>query len=269
MTNEKFEKIAKESSESLDSFIKSHKSNRVVGLFEKAEIPPEYMSYSLKGEKTYSFVNRDGKIIPSKVDAYNTALQYIKNLKHHKENGKGVYFWGLPNQRLGMSLLGTFILRAALEHGYSGLYVSFPTFCEDMNCNFDFENKSRYYDVDFLMIDSISMKSQKTAKIIDGFSDVILYRRKERKPTIFSSYISPDRLALLYSESLLSYLSEFIIKKEICNKGGDGEISFDVDLFIGFLQDKRKLQKFYSKSELEEILREFQLKYETLGMKVE
>lgn len=266
-SEDKIENILKDSNKSLQDFVKIQQNHRIINLFEKADIPPEYMSYSLKGEKTYSFVNKDGKIIPSKVEAYNSTLQYIKNLKHYKDKGVGVFLWGMPNQRLGMSLLGTFILRAALEYGYSGMYISFPTFCEDMNCNFDFENKDRYYEIDFLLIDSISIKSQKTSKIIDGFSDVILYRRKEKKPTIFSSYISPDQLALLYSESLQSYLDEFIIKLHIRNEGGEGEVNYNIDLFINFLQEKRKLQKFYTKNELESILKEFQMKYDTLRIK--
>ena len=209
-----------------------------------AAIPDEYMKYSLDGERTYDITDMHGTVIMSKAAAYNIAVQYIVNIAKQKEEGKGIYLYGMPNQKLGMSLLGTFILRAAIDCGYTGLFVPFASLCGDIDygsfANIDTRDSEKYYDVDFLMIDSISNRGSRSGKICDGITEIILTRRKERKPTIFSSYIDPQTFVDNYGYSVASYLEEFAIKVQIKNDPTDIKMTYKIEQLKEYLDKKQK-----------------------------
>ncbi len=232
---------------------------------ELSGIPDEYMAYSLMpsdGMKSYNVCNPRGQQCPSKIAAYFAAANFIRDIHIHRRNGSGIFFYGEPNQKLGMSLLTSFILRAAIEEGYSGLFVPFSTFCADLDTFYELESKELYRTVDFLVIDAVSKKSIKTPQVVDGFADIILARRKQKLPTLFASYINPDQLCSYYSESMMSYLEEFMDKYEIKHETDtDVDRRYDIDRFINFLQEAKRSRTGYSFWELEELLKRFKNQY--------
>lgn len=232
-------------------------------IFSRSDIPEEYMKYQIYPNisedpkiPTYSIYNLRGEVSQSKVNAYNKTINYIADIHENKKHGNGIFFYGEPNQKLGMSLLGTFIIRSAIEVGYTALYVPFSKFCSDLDYDGDFEDKYRYYDVDFLLIDCVSQKSSKTAKIIDGFADIILTRRSHKLPTIFASYITPDQLTARYSESLISYLEEFIDTCEIKVENGNQKV-YDINVLIDLLHNQKKIKINYTKDEIDNLVKRF------------
>jgi DNA replication protein DnaC len=232
---------------------------------ELSGIPDEYMAYSLlpaEGMKSYNVHNPRGVQCPSKISAYYATVNYIREIHQHRRNGSGIFYFGEPNQKLGMSLLASFILRAAIEEGYSGLFVPFSTFCDDLDYGYELESKELYRTVEFLVIDAVSKKSIKTPKVVDGFADIILNRRKDKLPTIFASYINPDQLCGYYSESMMSYIEEFMDKYEIKHEAGtDVERRYDIDRYIHFLQEAKRIRTGYSFWELEDLLKKFKNQY--------
>jgi len=232
-------------------------------------IPPEFLDYSLTGKegtKFYNVATLRGKVNPSKENALQTTRQYILNIHKNRESGKGIYLYGLPNQKLGMSLLGTLILRAAIEYGYTAMFESFPTFCENLDWDGDAEVRERYHNVDFLMLDSVSPKCLRTSKVCNGFADVVLERRKENKPTIFSAYVDPRVLSTQYSESLISYFDEFIISCEIIHEQDNrADITYNIDALVAFLKQKRNDKPNYTAAELDFLLQVFQQEYRYLS----
>lgn len=232
-----------------------------------SEIPPEFLCYSMDGSnntKHYDIMTSRGIVNESKEAAFQLTKEYIQNIQTHKQQGKGIFFYGDSNRQLGMSLLGTFILRAAMEMSYTSLFVSFPSFCEEIDWEGDSERRDKFSDVDFLMVDSISITSLSPnyPKIINGFSDIMLYRRKHEKPTIFASYVAPQILSSRFFQSLISYLDNFIIKCEITYSGDKNKkAQYRIDDLISFLKERRKEKHYYSREEIEILMTDFELEH--------
>lgn len=181
----------------------NYNSNR-----KASNIPDEYFTYSLMD---YDFKNKDGSINAKKVSALKSIIEYCDNIDEKYKSGKGLFIHGPANQRCGITLLGTFVLRQALNKNFSCLFTEFSSFT--LNLSY-FESSSQvdeYYNTDYLMIDSINpLKSLNTSKIRDTFSDIISTRRKYKKPIIFSSYKTPHILADIYSDMLHNYFDSYI-----------------------------------------------------------
>lgn len=230
-----------------------------------AGIPKEYLKYSFfsQGNKIgYNINDSNNKVNQTKLRALNMTIEYVRNIKDYAKEGKSLFYYGIPNKKLGISLLGTFILRAAIENKYTAKFVYFPTLCEDLGYNADTEDKEEYYDVDFLMIDSISSKSQTNSKITDGLADLILFRHKHNKPTIFCSYISPEELASRYSEALITFFDECVVKIPIEHEDANAGILYDVDKLIKYFREKKKEKDQYSYQELQSLLDNFIKNYQ-------
>lgn len=228
-------------------------------------LPKEYLKYSIKdsqGRKGYNILDSNQRINPTKERALNITIDYILNLKSNFKEGKSLFYFGPPNKKLGLSLLGTFIIRAAIENRYSAKFVYFPTLCEDLGYGVSDEEKEDYYESDFLMIDSISSKSQSNNKISDGFADIVLYRKRHNLPTIFSSYITPEELAARYSEALISYLDEFVGRVELQHEDVHAGILYDMDKLIKYLKEKNKEKNAYSYAEIQALLDRFVNSYQ-------
>jgi hypothetical protein len=230
-----------------------------------ADIPKEYLKYSFFGGENkigYNFLDSNNQVNDSKKRALDITIDYIKNLKQNLSEGKSLFYFGQPNKKLGLSLLGIFILRAAIESRYSAKFAYFPTFCEDMCYGVDAESRDIYYEVDFLMLDSISSKSQANNKISDGFADVLLFRKKENKPTIFSSYIGIEELYGKYSESLISYFEDFVIKVELKHEEQCSNILYDMDKLLKYMKEKRNEKRQMSYAEIMSVFDKFVNSYQ-------
>lgn len=242
-----------------------------------ANIPVEYLKYEIsidaskedqtENKKIYDVTNFHGAIVPSKEDAYKITLHYICNIEQYKKEGTGIFFYGKPSQKLGMSLLSVFILRAAISYGYTGLFVPFSTMCEDLDYRSNYEDhgndKRTYYDVDFLMIDSVSKHNSKTSKICDGLADIVLSRRNDKKPTLFASYIPPYQFVDNYGEALMSYIEEFVKKIEIINDSGKTAAHYKLEDLIRFFSKQKNIYDKYnlSSDEIDELVRKFKNQY--------
>jgi DNA replication protein DnaC len=238
-----------------------------------SEIPPEYMVYTLSGENNspiYDITNGSGEVANSKVTALQTTIKYITNINHCKKEGKGVYFYGHANQKLGMSLLGTYILRAAIDCGYSALFVPFPSMCEDLDYAHynrgESEIKDRYYEVDFLMIDSLSDRNNKSTKVCDALADIILERRRSKKPTIFSAYIDPITFTNYYGQSIASYLQDFIEVVKIENDITGVKTVYRIESLKHFFDRKQKEygRDFLTGEEIDDIIKLFKSQVKTV-----
>lgn len=230
-----------------------------------AGIPKEYLKYSFFscGDKIgYNIKDSNNKINPTKQAALNTTIDYVRNIREYAKEGRSVFYYGEPNRKLGISLLGTFIIRAAIEHRYSAKFVYFPTLCEDFGYDSNTEEKEDYYAVDFLMIDSISSKSQTNSKVTDGFADLVLFRHKHHKPTIFCSYISPEYLSKMYSESLITFFDECVVRVHIKSEENKSTTIYEIDKLIKYLKEKKKEKKDYTDSELDVLLSQFKNSYQ-------
>lgn len=170
----------------------------------KSNIPKEYWVYNVKDYNIYN----DGIIEQSKSNAIIKVSDYIANIDQKFKDGKGLYIVGPRNKQCGISLLGTFVLRRALDNLKSCYFIEFSSFLLDITqYNLDL---SIYYNVDFLMLDSIDpRRSSKNTKIHDTFSDILSYRRSHNKPIIFSSYMPYQYLADLYCQSINSYVNRY------------------------------------------------------------
>lgn len=228
-------------------------------------LPKEYLSYAIKDSKDkkgYNIYDSNQKINPTKQRALDITIDYILNLKNNFKEGKSLFYFGPPNKKLGLSLLGTFIIRAAIENRYSAKFVYFPALCEDLGYGVSDEEKEDYYESDFLMIDSISSKSQSNSKIADGFADIVLYRKRYNLPTIFSSYITPEELSARYSESLISYLDDFVSRIELQHEDTHAGILYDMDKLIKYMREKNKEKNSYSYAEIQALIDRFVNSYQ-------
>jgi hypothetical protein len=216
-------------------------------------IPDEYLKYCpfpKDGKEGYNYFDSNGKVNASKKTAFDVTMEYIKNFDRNFNEGKSVFYYGQPNKNLGASLLGTFILRAAIELKKTAKFVPFSTFCTVVGYDGDTEEKEDYYLVDFLMLDSISSKNQDGKKISDEFADILIYRKKEKKPTIFASYVGVEELYGKYSESLISYFENFVIKVKITHEEQYNDALYDMDKLLKYLKEKRNEKRQMSYIEI-------------------
>lgn len=208
-------------------FYKELKKHHYDSLKEESEIPEEYMEYSLEKFQDQDQISR--KYAKARI------INYIQNIDDELEKGMGIYLYGERNSFLGMTLLGTFVLRAVLQKLRPCYYREFSSFVSDMS-SFD-PDFYPYYNSDILLLDSIDpLKSLKSPLIHDNFSNVISYRRAKKLPIIFCSYVTPDVLSLAYCQSIQGYVSKFC---------------YQIDL----VPEQRK--KFFTINEAISILRDF------------
>lgn len=181
----------------------SYESNK-----KASNIPDEYFTYSL-GD--YNFKNKDGSVNGKKLNALKLIMNYCDNLEERYKKGRGLFIHGPSNQQCGITLLGTFVLRQALNKNFKCLFTEFSSFALNLSYFESSAQVNNYYNTDFLMIDCINpYKSLNTSKVRDTFSDIVSYRRNNKKPIIFSSYKTPYVLVDLYSDMLGNYFDSYI-----------------------------------------------------------
>ncbi len=184
----------------------------------KACIPDEYWRYHLSD---YDFSKSGGGEDPLKKRGLAMVVTYINNLEENFRKGRGFYIRGERNKRQGISLLGTFVLKAALEQMKTCYYIEFSSLLQKITNRYREENQEVIdfcYDVEFLLLDSIeSSKSQKDTRIHDCFSDIIAHRRQKKLPIVFCSYQSYHSLADSYCQTLLNYVNEYSNEIDLSN----------------------------------------------------
>lgn len=201
-------------------------------LKDKSNIPEEYWKYEIKD---YNSFDEEGKENLKKKNAYLKTINYIKNIEENLRNGKGLYYFGQRYSQCGLSLLGTYVLRSALEHFYKSLYIEFTSFVLDLT-HYD-SDINIYYDIDYLMLDSIdSSRSLKNAKVHDTFADILSYRRSRKKPIIFCSYQHYKLFSTEYCKSIESYVENYCEFIDISN---DKEIKFTLYELIILLEKQK------------------------------
>ncbi len=232
-----------------------------------AGIPREYLKYHLvpnDNKKGYSIFDLNGDLNKTKLEALKFTMTICKLISQKNIDFKNIFFHGYPNKKLGITLLGTFILRVAIAYNYSAKFISFPSLCQNLSYdnNLDSDEKSEYYTADFLLIDAITARSQTVPRISDALCDILLTRNHDGKKTIFCSYISAEEFALRYSESLLSYFEESVTKISLIHNDKYSGI-YAIDKLIKFLKETSKEKKAYTYEELIETINIFVKKHNT------
>jgi hypothetical protein len=249
--------------ENIDIYKKSLESR-----FLASGIPPQYLKYGFvakNGVSGYNYLDKSGKINLTKLNALKTTAKYVSEIDERRRDGKGIIFYGKRSKRMGLTLLGTFILRAAIEANYSAQFVNFSTFCQNLCYDGDFDAYEEYCEVDFLLLDGVSNNNQQNSKITDGVNDIILtHRMGQNKPTIFVSYIEPSEIVNRYSESLESYFEDFIENKIqiLPDEISDGETIYDIDKLITYIKENKKKKQMLNDLDINEIITKFKSNYQ-------
>lgn len=179
-------------------------------LKSQSDIPSEYFTYRLSN---YNISDSSGKLDEKKCEALKVIVSYCDNIKSNFEKGRGIYIYGPPKSQLGITLLGTFVLRKALNIHKKCKFVEFPTFLMNLTSYLD-ERKvfqsDEYYNTDYLMIDSINaFQYLNNTRVKTSFADLVFHRRKNNKPIIFSSHSDPDLLSIAYCDTLSNYIESY------------------------------------------------------------
>lgn len=187
----------------------------------KSDIPEEYFTYKLSSYNYYT--NKDKQKDKQKVEALKKIIEYCDNFDECFTKGKGLFIYGPANSHLGITLLGTYVLRKALTKGKKCKFVDFPTFILNISSysdEFKMNQASEYYSCDFLMIDSINaFQYLNTSMIKTAFADLVFQRRKEKKPIIFSSHSDPEMLSMAYCDTLSNYVDSYCEKIDLTVPG--------------------------------------------------
>ena len=176
-------------------------------LKKKANIPEEYFSYKISD---YNFNDKNKKPDLKKTKALKTIVDYCDNFDENFKNGKGMYIYGPAKSHLGITLLGTFILRQGLNKCKKCKFVEFPTFLINISSysdEFKVEETNEYYTTDILMIDSINaFQYLNNTRVKTMFADIVFQRRNNNKPIIFSSHCEPEMLSIMYCDTLTNFV---------------------------------------------------------------
>jgi len=202
----------------------------------KSDIPEEYFTYRLSSYDYYKHASKkptkskkknvdkidesEDKIIDKqKLKALHDIIKYCDNIENNFNDGRGLFIYGPSGSHLGITLLGTFVLRKALSQGKKCKFVDFPTFILNISSysdEFKILQATEYYTTDFLMIDSINaFQYLNTSMVKTNFADLVFQRRKAKKPIIFSSHSDPDMLSLSYCDTLSNFIDSYCEKIDL------------------------------------------------------
>lgn len=256
------EKIFKESYSQINR-------QRISANLDSAGIPAEFFNYSMSEKsqkKKYSYSDVMGNIDESRKHAYDTIADYIsaEKLPGNLHSGRSVFVFGEANSHLGISLLCTFLLRAAIENGYRGKYISFISLCEEITNFNPPEDSEDYFNVPALMIDTITIGNGGGSvgmlheRVRGRLSSLLKYRADKKLPTFFASHTNFLQFWAAIDDSLTYSYNSNCEHIEILKKQGfSGANNLSVNAYIESLKKKFGDHPFATAEKLEAHLREF------------
>lgn len=148
-------------------------------------------------------------------DVKNFVKDYIKNITHNLDNGRGIFFYGANG--VGKSMLSCIILKEAYRHRYSCRRVTFSTYIRAYTESwgtsskaekdqFDNELFEKYKGVEFLVLEEIGKEiDSKIAKPI--LEDLLRYREEHGLTTIICCNMHPNDFRKYYEKSICSIIN--------------------------------------------------------------
>ena len=139
---------------------------------------------------------------------------YIKKFKKARKQGLGLMFFGVSGS--GKTTSGILIAVKLLAKGYDCHYISFRNLINLLLEGYEDKSKSRMFkeiiDVDFLVVDELSLVGRVTPHMVAEFTSICKARFEGEKPTILiCNYNSIDELLLNFGEPMASLLNEAFV----------------------------------------------------------
>ena len=136
--------------------------------------------------------------------------KYIARLSKMKKTGLGLYFLG-PNGT-GKTGLMCEVLKGVCDKGYTAIFSTLSGLADKFAEGWKSDKAKKEFvtfvrSIDFLGIDDIGKEYRgKTEFIITVFDRVLRYRSMRCRPTLITSNIGPEKIRLVYGDSIASLL---------------------------------------------------------------
>lgn len=187
-------------------------NNKPIRQMIRANIPKEFWHISLD--------NFDGD-----ANAMRLVEKYCNNLERVKDKGIGMMFLG--QNGVGKTSLMVIIIKAAIEAGYKGFYITLPEIFKQLYLGWKdvgvlIELKKILYDTDFLAISELGKDYHRQGSelfMISEFDSIFRERRGDLKPVLMDTNLDENQLQDTYGHSLISLFKSRL--KMITVKGGD------------------------------------------------
>ena len=217
-----------------------------------SNIPKEYWDLLPQHYKTQVFPGLDSL---KRKQVFEYIIEYIKKLPYNKDLGKGFFIYGAPSSQCGMTLLLTFILRTALEWGYTSYFSDFSDFIISIS-NFDeWEfNSQKYLTVDYLLLDNINANCQNNPYVLERLNSILNYRNRHCKPILFASYAPKELICNRYGEILEVFINSKTIVINMTEDRKYDDIPIQIDTIINFLISNRELYNKITLNQLNDVL---------------
>ena len=150
-----------------------------------------------------------------KISLYeNVVPVYVKKFKHARQQGLGLMFFGVSGS--GKTTSGILIAARLLGKGYDCHYITFRNLINLLLEGYENKYKARLFkeiiDVDFLVVDELSLVGRVTPHMVSEFTSICKARFENEKPTILiSNYNAIDELLLNFGDPMASLLNEAFV----------------------------------------------------------
>jgi len=150
-----------------------------------------------------------------KISLYKDVVPvYVKKFKKARKEGLGLMFFGVSGS--GKTTSGILIAVKLLYKGYDCHYITFRNLINLLLEGYEDKHKSRMFkeiiDVDFLVVDELSLVGRVTPHMVAEFTSICKSRFENEKPTILiSNYNTIDEILLNFGEPMASLINEAVI----------------------------------------------------------
>jgi DNA replication protein DnaC len=137
---------------------------------------------------------------------------YIENLQHYKNDGKGIIFNG-PVGR-GKSLSAMKILMGAVNKGYTAYFCTVKELLDIIKKSWNNEDyvklKNYIWSCDFLVVDDLGVEYKKEGSdwVLTELDGLMRHRYYKKMVSIFTTNSSLDGLSEKYAERIISLFHE-------------------------------------------------------------
>lgn len=188
-------------------------------LYRRAFIPKKHWGARLSDYRT----GKDS----GDVSARETVATYLKDLHGNIESGRGLLLAGPPGA--GKTMLASIVLTAALDAGYSGMYLSLQGYIQAILRSFDLKNAwskmgdpdayaewktmdriiERAREVRLLVVDDVGKEHTTSTRYAEDRFDYLVRSRYDRGRTaVMTTNLQPEQWGDRYSSSMMSVIQE-------------------------------------------------------------